>query len=165
MKKINTYYLSCLVLCYILFMVACNVARDNMEDQTDGFVVNDDPKAQRATVEEFKKLPITEQWKLFSRGRRDELRRQYKAGAALNDDLKKVIANDLDFEISEERPKDPYIPQEVMAKHSDDYRKAIEAQRLSPEEMWANFSEVKKDYIRKNIDKYPQFAKLIAGGN
>ncbi len=166
MKKTNIFPKSWLVLYLVLFMTACNVARDNIDEHTDNFLLNDDPKIQQITVEEFQNMPIAERWKVISPGRRDKLRRLYKEGAPLSDAFKRLIAKDLAFEISEKPPNPTprYIPPEVINQYRDEYQKALEARKLSPEKRWASFSDIKKEYIRQHPDKYPQFAKLITSG-
>ena len=66
MKKYNIFFILLAITLLMSSIIACNVAKDNVEEQTDAFVVDEDKTSHRATVAEFKQMSSQEQWKLLT---------------------------------------------------------------------------------------------------
>ena len=165
MKKYSIIKLYlCLFLLISLSQVACNIAEEGSLQSTksstfDQTKTGDEELSTEVTSSDFKKMSIEEQWQIISAGRRDDLRRRYKAGEALDVELKKVISKDLDFEINEVAPEPSprVLTEEQKADFREQHDKIFKERSMSSAEMWKLFSDRKKEYIRENAEKYPQF--------
>lgn len=147
MKKTHVLLInSCL---WLGLVTSCNVV-ETLEDGNPTLAPHNKLSHTTISYEDYQHLSVEEQWRSFTPNRRNFLRENPTKYPR----FKRMIMAEPNMEQQYAQPTPP-------AGYEETPLLSTNPPTLSPAEKWAKFSLKRKQYIKNNIEKYPEYKPFI----